>query len=170
MSILELINIGLVETWVPVVGYEDKYLVSNSGMVFSLWKHKLLKPGISNSGYFYVSLVKHKKDGARSLYVHHLMSEAFLKFKTTRKVVINHRDFNRLNNFLANLEVIPAMENSNRLHLKSTSKYVGVSFCRSANKWRAQITENGKVVYLGVYDIEEDARYAYLSYLKTNSK
>jgi len=41
------------------------------------------------------------------------------------------------------------------------SKYRGVSWDKSLNKWRARIMVNGKRVSLGVYDDEEQAAYNY---------
>ncbi len=43
----------------------------------------------------------------------------------------------------------------------SNSKYVGVSFFKNNNKWRASITIDGKANYIGYYDNEEEAAVDY---------
>jgi hypothetical protein len=45
--------------------------------------------------------------------------------------------------------------------LKNTSKYKGVAFMSSRNKWRARLTHNRKTYFLGLFDEEEDAGKAY---------
>lgn len=44
----------------------------------------------------------------------------------------------------------------------STSKYKGVSFDPSRNKWRATLSRDKKTKQIGRYNTEEDARTAYL--------
>lgn len=45
--------------------------------------------------------------------------------------------------------------------LLRTSKYRGVSWFRANKVWKAQITVNGKYEYLGYFDLELDAAWAY---------
>jgi hypothetical protein len=77
------------------------------------------------------------------------------------KLVVNHIDFNKLNNNLVNLEIITNRENCNKKHLKSSSKYVGVAWCKASKKWRAMIDINNKSNYLGLYNTELEASNAY---------
>ena len=73
------------ELWLPVVGYEGLYEVSDQGRVKSLprpraqggrLKERILKQPTNASGYHQVSLWKDKKQTVR--YVHRLVGEAFL--------------------------------------------------------------------------------------------
>ena len=82
------------------------------------------------------------------------------------ELVINHINFDKKDNKVSNLEIVTNRENSNRKHLKSTSKYTGVSFEKDRNKWVAQIKINGKRVLLGRFSNEIDASNAYQSKLK----
>ncbi len=44
---------------------------------------------------------------------------------------------------------------------KTLSKFNGVTFDKSRNRWAARITVHGKTVNLGRFDVEEDAARAY---------
>lgn len=98
------------EIWRPVPDYEQLYHVSNYGRVKSFWldKVKILKPTLSN-GYLIVGLYKSGKQ--KGLYVHRLVAQAFIP-NPDNKPEVNHRDGNRFNNFVGNLEWMTAKENT----------------------------------------------------------
>lgn len=64
--------------------------------------------------------------------------------------VVNHKDFDRQNNKLSNLEIVTHRENANRKHLKSTSKYVGVGWHKRIKKWQSRIVVKRKIIHLGI--------------------
>jgi hypothetical protein len=71
----------------------------------------------------------------------------------------NVRDDNRIENLR---EVTHTQNNRNRSSAKgSTSKYLGVSWYKDANKWKAAIRVDGTLHYLGLFTVEEDAARAY---------
>jgi len=145
------------------------YQVSNLGIVKSLnygrgRKEKLLKPGINTSGYYFVNL--YKSGIIKSFSIHQLVAMAFLNHQPLGyKLVVNHINFNRTDNRLENLEIVTARENSNRKHIKSSSRFVGVHFDKIKNKWRAYIYINGKIKYLGFFYSEIEASKYYESAL-----
>ena len=161
---------GEVEIWKPIFGYEGLYEVSNLGNVKSLErkvknpyaaagykivKEKLLALTFANQ-YLEVSLYKENK--RKHFRVHQLVAFAFLDHKPCGfEIVVNHLDFNKTNNRLDNLELVTNRENSNKKHLKSTSKFTGVS--KHRNKWRASIS-------LGSFATEREASDAYQKALK----
>ena len=55
----------------------------------------------------------------------------------------------------------PPIPDNNELTKKGTSKYAGVSFNKAMNKWKAQISTDGKQKFIGYYDNEEDAATDY---------
>lgn len=149
------------EIWKNIKGFED-YQVSNFGRVKSLkrGKEKILKNIVSIDGYYIVNL--HKKNKRTTKKIHQLVAIAFLNHNPDGyKLVINHKDINRQNNNLNNLEIVTARENSNRKHLKGSSIYTGVSWHKLTNKWTAQIVIDGKKKYLGLFINELEASCAY---------
>lgn len=114
------------EQWKPIKGYEGLYEVSNFGRIKSLGctyigsnqygartlrtiKPCIKKTRINNNGYERVALVKNKK--AKWYFVHRLVAIAFLD-KPAGKNVVNHKDFNRINNNAENLEWVTSSENT----------------------------------------------------------
>ena len=77
---------------------------------------------------------------------------------------MDHRDNNRLNNNVNNLRYVNSQQNNfNRsLSSKSTSGYKGVTFDKSNQKWKAQISINKKIKHLGYFTNKEDALKARL--------
>jgi hypothetical protein len=158
------------EIWKDVVGYEGFYQVSSIGRVKSLKRERIFTKGvicerilkllIGKNGGVRVTLYNNK--GRQQKEVHQLVAIAFLNHKPCGfSLVVNHIDFNRQNNHQNNLEVITQRQNTNRKHIKSTSKYVGVSYMKSKQKWRSQIRINGKQKHLGLFINELDAFKAY---------
>ena len=82
------------------------------------------------------------------------------------KKVINHIDNNKLNNVFTNLELVSQRENANKKHLKSTSKYTGVSLPKGRKHWRSIIMIKGKNISLGNFKTELEANNAYQKKLK----
>lgn len=160
------------EIWKDVKGYEGIYIVSNCGRIISLKrkgkrKNIVLTPNDNRKGYLCVSLTKDSKKQTKK--IHSIVAESFLNHVSQgRKIVINHIDHNRKNNNLKNLEIVTARENANLKHIKSSSKYLGVSYCKSRKKWESRIQLNGKNLFLGYFDNEYKAHLKYLDVLNKN--
>lgn len=92
-----------------------------------------------------------------------LLMARFLLNVTDAKIFVDHRNNNTLDNTRENLRICSNAENTcNRRSAKgSTSRYLGVSFFKQMNKWKSQIQKQGKRIYLGLFDKEEDAAKAY---------
>ena len=88
--------------WTTVVGYEDLYLVSTNGKVYSIRSHKILAPRKHNAGYLRVTL---SRNGERKdAYIHRLMCEAFFGTPNDGRNYVNHLDENPAHNQITNLE------------------------------------------------------------------
>ena len=95
------------EEWRDIKGYEGLYQVSNLGRVRSLncRGHKgcigILTPRLDGKGYEMVALYKEGK--ARNTKVHRLVAQAFIP-NPNNYPQVNHKDENKTNNDVKNLE------------------------------------------------------------------
>lgn len=89
------------EIWRPVVGYEDLYKVSNKGRVKGLKSGKILKSALNKKGYPMVALSRNGKLLPQR--VHRLVAQAFIPNPNDFPIV-NHKDENKQNNCVENLE------------------------------------------------------------------
>jgi len=76
---------------------------------------------------------------------------------------LDHKNMNKLDNQKTNLRFCTrSQDGANRVKKPgTTSKYKGVSYHKRDNIWTAQIQVNGKRVYLGQFDKEENAAKVY---------
>lgn len=102
------------EQWRPVPGYDGNYEVSNLGNVRARRRQGspggLLKQRASSKGYQMVSLCKHGHYTACS--IHRLVAIAFID-NPYNYPCVNHKDENKLNNRVDNLEWCTYQYNNN---------------------------------------------------------
>lgn len=94
--------------WKDVVGYEGLYKVSNTGLILGLKSNTYLKPRNSNLGYPRICLYKNRKK--HYLSIHRLVAIAFLS-NLNNYPEVNHKDGNKENNKVENLEWTTSSEN-----------------------------------------------------------
>lgn len=100
------------EEWKNVIGYEGLYEVSNIGNVRNVRRNTLLRLS-KTKGYIQVYLYK---NGVKTgLKVHRLVAEAFIP-NPDNLPQVNHKDENKMNNRVENLEWCTAKYNSNYGH------------------------------------------------------
>jgi len=76
--------------------------------------------------------------------------------------VVDHIDRNGLNNKRSNLRICTPRQNSyNRIGKETPSKYKGVRWKKSRNRWVAQIKHYNKAMQVGSFDNQIDAAKAY---------
>lgn len=153
------------EIWRRIPSFKH-YEVSSLGRVKSLKKSEesIMKPSLNNKGYWRLNLMKNNK--MCYFLVHRLVAMAFLSHELDGEVVVDHIDNNPLNNNVENLQFISKRENCIKDRTNNSSRYPGVCWHKAANKWMANIRIDGKVKYLGLYEIEEEAFDAYMNALK----
>lgn len=112
------------EIWKNVPGYEGLYQVSSNGRVKSLDRCVMVKNGYNGQtsrslkgvilkpvlvrGYQAVTM--HKNGNGRLMKIHRLVAEAFIP-NPINKPQVNHKDGDKLNNCVKNLEWCTSLEN-----------------------------------------------------------
>ena len=126
-----------VERWLPVVGYEGFYEVSDRGRVRSLRSWKIMRLRTRANGYISVAM---KVSGAvEHLLVHRMVLSAFVRHPATGEVC-NHIDFDKGNNHVGNLEWTTPAGNS--------------AHCSAAGRMNSPIGERHGASRLTVEDVE----------------
>ena len=94
-----------------ISGYEGLYMADTDGNVFRVKKDglKILKPVKNNDGYLQVYLYKFGKKSGKL--VHRLVLETFYPNKDADKLTVNHKDEDKTNNSLDNLEWMTLADN-----------------------------------------------------------
>lgn len=150
------------EIWKKIQGHEP-YEASNLGNIRR--NKNLLKQGFCRKGYprVFLSLSGNKK----TIRTHILISIAFLNYKPdgTQDLVIDHIDNNKLNNNFENLQIVTNRYNASKNKINKTSNYTGVYWDKSRLKWHAEIRIGKTKKHLGRFELETDARDAYIKAL-----
>lgn len=148
------------EIWKDIVGYEGIYQVSNLGRVKSLERIVIDKKGSkkivseaiksqhdNGNGYMFVGLWKDNK--SYNIYVHRLVAIAFIpnpEFKET----VNHKDFNRSNNNIDNLEWATYSEQEKHKRINHGNGWTEKSKEKMSNSMSGNINGSKKVTCEGI--------------------
>jgi len=117
------------EVWKEIPGHEGWYSASNLGRIRrdkvanSTYKGRIKKQSVDKQGYCCVNICKNGI--GKTTDVHVLVTKAFLGFKKNKKIEANHKDGNKLNNNITNLEYVSRSENQKhayRLNLRKAAK------------------------------------------------
>jgi len=94
---------------IPIPGFED-YLINQNGDIYSTKTNKFLKPWLDSKGYLQIQLFK---NGSKYCFkVHRLVAKVFIP-NPLHLPEINHKDENKQNPKLTNLEWCTTKYNSN---------------------------------------------------------
>ena len=134
-----------------VLGFEDRYIITSLGRIYSLKARRFLRPPRGA----YITITLYDKDRTKNVSIHRLVASAFIENIENKKYV-NHIDGNKHNNIVSNLEWVTNSENS--LHAfsnglrKSSEKQREWARChakdlhKKTRKKIKQINNNGEVV------------------------
>jgi len=153
----------------PIPNMEGLYSITKCGKIYSHITNRWMKLSINESGYQTVDL---RKDGKRIFgIISRLVAQTFIP-NPEFKPQVNHRDGNKLNNHVSNLEWATQQENTDHAELNGLfrhpkyatkhSKYKGVVW--KCNKWNVRKCINGIRYQIGNFTNEEDAHSAYLNF------
>lgn len=108
--------------WKDIEGFEDTYKISDSGEIWSkdrlcidskgrkrFRKGQKLNPDIASNGYYRITLAKNGKK--KQKYLHRLLAEYFVP-NPNNLPQVNHKDGNKTNCNLKNLEWVTVKENT----------------------------------------------------------
>lgn len=146
----------MIEEWKPTK-YEG-YFASNLGKIKSIKRGEEKILCLNNRGkYLSVSICVNKVK--KSVSVHRIIAETFLG---ESDLVVNHKDKNKKNNQITNLEFCTQAYNNQH---KLFGKKRGASF--EGKCWRSRIRVKGKFQDVGYFQTKEEAQEAfYNAYLK----
>ena len=100
----------MTEEMKDIVGFEGLYGITRNGNVWSYKSKKFLKPRLNTSGYYQVNLCKDGK--GKNFTIHRLVATAFIP-NPDNLPEVNHKDEDKSNNCVENLEWMSKIDNIN---------------------------------------------------------
>lgn len=146
------------EVWKDIPGYEKFYQASNTGKVRSIdriinnrkYVGVVLKPVVNEWGYKIIVLTKlGKKKNTR---VHRVIAKTFIK-NTNNKPCVNHKDGDKTNNHVDNLEWCTHKENSK--HAVKTNLILTGEDSKSSKLTKKQVLEIRRLYKNGEMSVVE---------------
>lgn len=160
--------------WRDIEGYEGIYQVHKKGYVRNA-SGLVMKTYENNNGYLCIKLNKNKK--AKSFLLHRLVAIAWVKNKDPENfLIVNHEDGDKHNCYYRNLKwcdnsynILHARRTGLNLYNKPTvgkkfgtsSKYHGVTWDKSRNKWKSYVRHDNKSWHAKRFDTEKEAAKHY---------
>ena len=141
------------EIWKTMKEHSN-YEVSDEGQIRNKKTKRILKPSINNKGYKRIIIYINKK--SRCLYVHRIVANNFLENPNNYKEV-NHKNENKLDNRLINLEYCDTKYNCN---YGTRNKRI-IKNKRSTFKTIIQKDKNGNIIkkWKDIIEIQEKTKF-----------
>tara|TARA_Y100000592_G_C5343342_1_gene255320 strand:+ start:79 stop:537 length:459 start_codon:yes stop_codon:yes gene_type:complete len=141
-----------------IQGYNN-YLISKDGRVYSKIKNRFLKPVKNKDGYVFVGL--RNDEGRKHVKIHRLVAIHYIP-NPENKPEVNHKDGNKSNNDITNLEWMTRNENCNAFKKTPKNNKYGVKnihFNKNHNLWIYQKIHYGKRFVKYFQTFEEACEY-----------
>ena len=154
ISLIKEVNMTKEEIWKPVTGYEGVYEISSFGRLHRIGTDRYTYGNLGPNGYYYSNLYKEGCTYHKNARVHRLVADAFIP-NPKGLPFVNHKDQNRGNNTVENLEWCNQQYNGN---------YGNVAELISLNSRRNRpvaVYENGNLVatYRNINEAAEGLGY-----------
>jgi hypothetical protein len=150
--------------------FETKYsniLVSKCGKVYSIKNKSICKPNKDKDGYCRVitKVINNDTVEIKTKKVHRIICERFLD-NYSESLQVNHKDYNKQNNNIDNLEMVDCRENNTHrlMNVNKKCKSAGVSMDK--NTYISSIQYDKKYIVLGRFKTESEAANEYQRALK----
>jgi hypothetical protein len=148
------------EIWINAKGLDGFYQVSNLGRVKSLSRivkignntrsipERIIKPIKAKTGYYVINVTTPKR---RQILLHRLVVDSFLGIP--KGMVVNHKNLNKQDNSLSNIEVVTQFENikhscengvNGRLVINTLNGVFYYTVVEAANAANMSVTALGK--------------------------
>lgn len=136
-----------IEIWKDIPGYENMYQASSIGRIKSLAKidasghrrkEKIIKPGIDSDGYYNLHFCRNSIK--KNIKAHRAIAFAFIP-NPQNKPQINHKNFNKLDNRIENLEWVDCKTNIQYTHKMGMANSAKGEQCRHAKLNVNQVKE-----------------------------
>lgn len=152
------------EIWKDLDGFDSMYQASNFGRIKN--EKRIIPQYLDKDGYCLVNLYFNGK--IKLFRLHRLIAKLFIENNNQKQV--NHKNSNRSDNRIENLEWVSASENNCHKFIgKNTSSiYRGVTYVTRDKRWLSQIQIDNKKIHLGMFKTEKEAYLKRLKYEKEN--
>ena len=104
-----------------VIGYEDLFAITEDGQIWSKRSSRFLKLNLLNGYLAHVTKIGGRDGKNVVLKAHRLVAKAYIP-NPENKPYVNHKDGNKLNNHVDNLEWCTAKENSQHAYATGLAK------------------------------------------------
>ena len=105
-SLVKLFNTIMKEQWKQSDFADGRYIISNLGRIINCTTGGFVKPMINNSGYYKLTNSFSKEN----CYIHREVAKLFIG-NIPEGFIVNHKDGNKLNNSVYNLEIVSQSSN-----------------------------------------------------------
>jgi hypothetical protein len=147
----------------PLKNYENLYYITDDLKIFSVARkgtsgNKIIPQMNTENGYLRVGLSKDNK--RKKVMLHRIIAENFIP-NPNNYTTVDHINGNKLDNTIDNLRWCSQAENTrfdnHKIRSNNTSGFRGISFDKRCSKYQAEISFDGKRIYVGKFDTLEMA-------------
>lgn len=142
--------------WKPLVyqgiSYEDKFEVSDEAQIRNIKTRTIYKLNVSGNGYLAVCVSLGNRKDKLLIKIHKAIAETFI-LNPNNLPVINHKDGNKLNNNISNLEWITSSDNT--FHAYDTGLKISI---KGMDHYGSKLT-NEDIIYIKEKYVPRDKQY-----------